>query len=266
MPNHVEPLTGNPSSSPDLLPADDSYFTLSRAPFASLVFALPWLAVYELGLMLMGPDAILNGADAWLDRLTRVIGLGHSWAVPLIVVVVLLVWQHYSQRPWRVSSRLLVGMLIECILLGFVLLLVAQLQGKLFGRLAAMVDLVTLDVHGTGIGGWLRRLVSYCGAGVYEETLFRLLLLPALAVAIHACGITWSRAWLAAAIVSSLLFSSAHYVGQLGDPINPLSLDFWYGFTFRFLAGLFFSLLFVYRGFGIAVGTHALYDIFVGLF
>ena len=33
-----------------------------------------------------------------------------------------------------------------------------------------------------------------------------------------------------------------------------------------FLAGGFFAVLFVYRGFGIAAGTHALYDIFVGLF
>ena len=38
-----------------------------------------------------------------------------------------------------------------------------------------------------------------------------------------------------------------------------------YSFTFRTMAGLFFALLFVVRGFGIAAGTHAAYDMLVGL-
>jgi hypothetical protein len=39
----------------------------------------------------------------------------------------------------------------------------------------------------------------------------------------------------------------------------------WYPFVFRTVAGLFFSALFIYRGFGIAAGTHAAYDMLVGL-
>jgi hypothetical protein len=38
-----------------------------------------------------------------------------------------------------------------------------------------------------------------------------------------------------------------------------------YSFTFRTMAGLFFALLFIVRGFGIAAGTHAAYDMLVGL-
>jgi hypothetical protein len=44
------------------------------------------------------------------------------------------------------------------------------------------------------------------------------------------------------------------------------SFVFWFGFVFRFLAGVFFSVLFVYRGFGIAAGSHAAYDVLLGLF
>jgi hypothetical protein len=36
-------------------------------------------------------------------------------------------------------------------------------------------------------------------------------------------------------------------------------------FTFRFLAGAFFAVLFQWRGFGIAAGSHALYDIAVAM-
>jgi membrane protease YdiL (CAAX protease family) len=62
-----------------------------------------------------------------------------------------------------------------------------------------------------------------------------------------------------AVLVTSVLFSAAHYAGAHGETFD------WFSFSFRFLAGAFFALLFVYRGFGIAAGTHALYDIFVGV-
>jgi hypothetical protein len=48
-------------------------------------------------------------------------------------------------------------------------------------------------------------------------------------------------------------------VGPLGDAFTL------YSFTFRVLAGLFFAVLFSLRGFGIAAGTHATYDMLVGL-
>jgi hypothetical protein len=36
-------------------------------------------------------------------------------------------------------------------------------------------------------------------------------------------------------------------------------------FVFRTVAGLYFTLLFVLRGFGVAVGAHAGYDVLVGV-
>ena len=59
--------------------------------------------------------------------------------------------------------------------------------------------------------------------------------------------------------LTSLLFSAAHNIGPAGEPLR------WFSFLFRFIAGVFFAILFVYRGYGIAVGTHALYDILIGL-
>ena len=58
-------------------------------------------------------------------------------------------------------------------------------------------------------------------------------------------------------ILTSVVFSAAHYLGPHGDAFEAFS--FW----FRFMAGAFFAMLFVHRGFGIAAGTHAMYDIFV---
>jgi membrane protease YdiL (CAAX protease family) len=57
--------------------------------------------------------------------------------------------------------------------------------------------------------------------------------------------------------VSSLLFSAMHHIPPYGDPLR-LGI-----FTFRCLAGICFGLLFWFRGFAVAVYTHALYDLYV---
>ena len=62
-----------------------------------------------------------------------------------------------------------------------------------------------------------------------------------------------------AAIAGALLFSAAHHIGPYGEPMNP------YVFLFRTLAGLYFAFVYQLRGFGIAVGGHACYDVIVGI-
>ena len=60
-------------------------------------------------------------------------------------------------------------------------------------------------------------------------------------------------------VVSSLIFSAFHYVGALGDTFTVAS------FTFRAIAGVVFSVLYVTRGLGITAWTHALYDLGLSL-
>jgi CAAX prenyl protease-like protein len=87
--------------------------------------------------------------------------------------------------------------------------------------------------------------------------LFRLLLLPSVSACAQRLGAQRGLRIASAVLLTSLVFSAAHYVGPHGEVWEAFS--FW----FRFTAGAFFAVLFVYRGFGIAAGTHALYDIFV---
>jgi membrane protease YdiL (CAAX protease family) len=127
------------------------------------------------------------------------------------------------------------------------------------------------EVHGSGglvmlnLPGAFRRAVGFLGAGVYEELLFRLILLSLFAWFVARLGAR-SRASIAAAVtITSLTFAAAHYLGPYGEPLAWTEFTFWFSFVFRLLAGVFFSLLFVHRGFGIAAGTHAAYDILVGV-
>jgi Type II CAAX prenyl endopeptidase Rce1-like len=94
------------------------------------------------------------------------------------------------------------------------------------------------------------------GAGVYEELLFRVLLVSAIAV-IARRVFRWRPAIAAvlAVVLSALVFAAFHYIGPYGD---PLRLD---SFVFRFIGGLAFSVLYVTRGFGVTAWTHSLYDL-----
>ena len=94
------------------------------------------------------------------------------------------------------------------------------------------------------------------GAGIYEELLFRVVLVAALAWIGHAV-LGWrasvAGAW--ATVLGAILFSAAHYIGPYGDRLTL------YSFVFRMIAGVFFSALYLMRGFGITAWTHALYDV-----
>ena len=60
-----------------------------------------------------------------------------------------------------------------------------------------------------------------------------------------------------AVLVCSTVFALLHY-----DVINPAGTPFdWPSFFIRFLASVFFCVVFLTRGFGVAVGTHAAYDV-----
>lgn len=226
----------------------DSYWSLSRTPLTSLVFSLPLVLAYEGGVLLLGRGSPRNGADVWLRQLLDALGFGAYFLLPTLTVLGLLAWHHIEHDRWHFSGRVLLGMAAECLLWAAALVGLARLQDQLW-------PLATP----AGWEGPLARLVGFCGAGLYEEVLFRLLLLPLVIGVFERLGASTGRAAVLGLVASSLLFSAAHYVGPLGDAFTL------YSFTFRWLAGMFFAFLFVVRGFGIAAGTHATYDVLVGM-
>lgn len=230
------------------------YYVESRRPVVSLAFVAPMLLVYEMGMLTFGPQAMRNGADIWLRLFLDGIGFGQYFVLPILTVFTLLGWQHITREPWLFSPRVVPGMLLESLGFSVVLLILVQFQGKLMdmsGIALAMSEEAGVTSHPT------TRLIGYFGAGIYEELLFRLLLLPLSTRIARTLGATPRISLLAGILVTSLLFSAAHYrvftsAGEVFD---------WFSFSFRFLAGIFFAILFTFRGFGITVGAHTLYDI-----
>src|SRR5437879_1184395 len=109
-----------------------------------------------------------------------------------------------------------------------------------------------------GGSGWWSGLRLWLAAGLCGGVLFRVVLVARLAtLARQLFG--W-RPWHAGVCATSrgaAIFSAFHYIGPYGDRLTP------YSFTFRMIAGIFFSALYLLRGFGITAWTHALYDLFL---
>ncbi|MGD0382904.1 MAG: CPBP family intramembrane glutamic endopeptidase [Thermoguttaceae bacterium] len=224
----------------------EKYWVQSRRPVVSLVFIAPLLAIYEAGVLIWG---VQNGAYAWLRQFLDLMGFSQHLLLPLLTVCVLLGWHYLIHEPWRFSPGVLSPMVAESFLLALCLQVLLVFQGTLL--------LSTGQAAEPGVGA---KMVGYLGAGIYEELLFRLILLSATVWLIRRWWTAHNLSLMLAVLVSSVIFSAAHYVGAAGYDFQ------WFSFLFRFMAGVFFSILFIYRGFGIAVGAHATYDILTMLF
>jgi hypothetical protein len=242
------------------------YWRASRAPRHSLLFALPLLLLYELLAFTLSHDAILgvrNGADVLLKSLF--VGLGGrqgliAFGLLLLGTGAVLVVRDL-RRSGAIEPGIFVLMLAESVVYALLFgLVVGTLTGLLLGglvsapgmRLAAGQVQATLSLP--------TQLMISLGAGIYEELLFRVLLVGTLAWSgRHLLGWGARGAGIGATVVGAAVFSAFHYIGPYGDPIDLPS------FTFRALAGLVFSALYLLRGFGITAWTHALYDVFLTL-
>jgi membrane protease YdiL (CAAX protease family) len=238
------------------LPA--SYWQASRAPRYSLLFALPLLVFYQVlaALQPTGPTGQLrNGADVILERLFIWLA---GWRGPLVFLLALtglglwLIARDLRRHP-GLRPALFAGMLGESVLL-------ALLFGGVVARVTAALlggapPLLLGQVAGLG---WWSRLMLSLGAGLYEELLFRVVLVALLAWGAQALlGWRARSAGVFATLLGAAIFSAFHYVGPYGDRLTV------YSFMFRMVAGIFFSALYLLRGFGITAWTHALYDTFL---
>ncbi len=245
---------------PPKKPQDD-YWALARQPLPCLLFLLPLLATYEVGVSLLsaGGGSARNGADHWMRTGLRLAGFEHPLLLPFIVVGLLTGWHIVGQFRWKASAATLFGMLAESVLFGVCLVVLGQLQDLAFRPHPVPVAQGTHAAVLLSHPDSLPRVISYVGAGVYEEVLFRLCLIPVVYALLRAILIPRKLSMVLTVVATSLLFAGAHYVGPAADQFTMFS------FVFRTTAGLFVAGLFMLRGFGITVGSHAAYDLLVGI-
>lgn len=241
-----------------------TYWQASRAPRYSLLFALPLLIIYQTLALLVpsGPGGVdvRNGADVMLQAVF--VWLAGAWGPRLFMLCLIgvgawLIARDIRSHPGKLSPAVLGGMFVEAVCLSLVFGIVVS------GLTVAVLGAPPLPMAlGGGItqvqlSHWTMLMLSI-GAGLYEELLFRVVLVGLLAWSAH--KVLGRRggplaAGIAATVLGALIFSAFHYIGPYGDRLDVFS------FVFRTIAGLFFSALYLTRGFGITAWTHALYDV-----
>lgn len=238
-----------------------NYWSATRAPRYSIVFAVPLLLMYEILAWAMGRSGmaqVRNGADVLLKNLFIALGGQYgltAFAVALLVVGLFLVGRDVRTNG-RPVARNFAGMALESVVYAMLLGIVASALTSMLltGRLM-MVQGSPAEQFSTPV-----QLMVSLGAGLYEELLFRVLLVSGLAaLGAKVLGMKPVPAGVMAAVLGALIFSGFHYIGPYGDPFQVGS------FTFRAIAGLLFSGLYLTRGFGITAWSHALYDVFLTL-
>jgi hypothetical protein len=274
----------------------DSYLERTSRPIYAILFLLPFILFYEIGTGLINTNTLNQTqvrvvAFVWLQEIFRYVGCDERmvWvAPPLVVVLVLLGLQLASRKPWSFYPHDMAPMAGECVLLAVPLIVLSLFLNTQFHRvnsptppadppaavsMQAEVNTTLADPNltdgevqsgyaGPYEGSLLASVVTSIGAGIYEELVFRLILMILLVMFFQDLLRTpYTNAVILSVFISAALFSAHHHVlfveGRVGSGI-PFT---WTEFAFRTLAGVYFSALFAVRGFGITAGAHVFYDI-----
>lgn len=238
-----------------LLPTPDSamgqrYFYVTQRPWPSLVFILPMLVLFEVftyfrhGSGAPVPELV---AEYLIVSTARIFGATGFYLPGLLACVILIAWHVAARQPWKFDAWVLPGMLGESLIWTAPLFVFHRVlyQAILAGTTQARYD-------------WIDQVVRSLGAGIYEELVFRLIAIT-LMVIIFIDVLRMPRSFAAILIIvgSALLFAFQHQ--------RPLGQEEFEQtrFLFRTGAGLYLAGLFVFRGFGVAAGTHAFYNVIV---
>ena len=276
--------------------ARDSYLERTSRPIYAIVFLLPFIVFYEIGTFQINTDVLNQSqirvvAFVWLQNLLESVGFGgkFAWvAPPLAVVVILTALQITSGKRWRFWLGDIPPMAVECVLLAVPLIVLTLFLSSSAGPQSdvAAVDNDIMQARPvslpacysvTGSGpsppngrpvavepgrSLLANIVTAIGAGIYEELVFRLILICILMLLFQdALRFTHRNSIILSVLISAALFSAHHHVVLLDGQIGQAAAFDWAKFGFRTVAGIYFAMLFAIRGFGIAAGTHAFYDI-----
>lgn len=234
----------------------EGYRWETSRPANCLVFVAPILIAFHVGSAYVRAPLL---ATADLERILGVFGHA-AWYLPPVLIGVALLIQHSARRDrWRVRPAVLAGMVVESVLWALPLLAINYLVGRLLvtdGMLAAAGTTIQVNV------------LQALGAGVYEEFVFRYVFLGLIAWACTRNLDSPAKRDLITLVVlvaSSLAFSLYHHFpwpGHVSAPAVNLPAFNLGDFTWRTVAGLCLGLVYAYRGFGIAVGAHVVWNLY----
>jgi len=245
-------------------PEARGYFDVSRGWAASLILLLPLLLIYELGAAYV-VSRHSGAADLFKGPLSAFRGR-EVIVFNVIVIVVVAAAIAYLARRRELRAYYFPFMLIEGVAYGLALerTMVFLMPGveriiewarPTFGSAFFRLELGNDTAHTV-----LDAVIVAAGAGVYEEIIFRGILITALYFLLSdVLRVPAVAAGVASILVAAALFSAAHFVGPGAAGFEPEA------FAYRLIAALVLSAIFITRGLGVAAYAHAVHNIVVAL-
>ena len=227
-----------------------SYFLQTRSSFYSFLFTIPLFFIYEVGILFLSKDDILvvrNGADFLMRSILEsfgIFGLYGLGAIFLIGFIITYIFFFNDKSNKSIRADYLFIMIFESVCWALILYF-----------LLSKFMLVLMNPIGKTI---TQQVTLAVGAGIYEEFLFRVMLISGL-TGIIGFVFLWSEKVRksAALIIAAGIFSAFHFMGDYGD---YFSMEL---FLLRFFAGIILGILYIARGFGITAYAHSIYDLIV---
>jgi hypothetical protein len=281
--------------------ARDSYLERTSRPIYAILFLVPFIIFYEIGTILINTDVLTQYqvrvvAFVWVQDVVLHLGTSSrfAWiAPPLVVIVILIGLQIASKKQWYFCLSDYTPMILECVFLAVPLIVLsllfnssgtrpdnlprpesarppAQVSVAAQQQVVGAQDLVATLGQQNGVRpkvhSLMTNIVTGVGAGIYEELVFRLILICALMVLFQdVIGLSRQNAIVLSVLMSAALFSAHHHIVWIDGRLARSTPFNWTEFGFRTIAGVYFAILFAIRGFGITAGTHAFYDIIATL-
>ena len=226
------------------------YFRKSKTLTYSYLISMPLLLAYEVLILISQPDpsmAVRLSADIWIKSIFALTGQ-NTVVITLLVALVLGFFVFYRERgkPLSLKPSYFLMMVLESLAYAICLaLLISTFVTWLFAFIP----------EGGLLSTRLQQFTLSLGSGLYEELVFRVILVAALLWLFEKLRVQATTRQASAVIIAALIFSAVHYIGPFGDVFTLAS------FIFRFLFGVALNLVLIYRGFGIAAWTHSLYNL-----
>lgn len=213
---------------------------LLARPLDALVFLIPLIVFYEVTSLPQHQDRVI--AFDLMRRFFELFGQAGMWAPGLGVIAILLATHVASGERWSIRWDRVGLMYVEAAVLAVPLLILNWT--------------IPLTAAGPAAPPLLDKIALGIGAGIYEELIFRLLLISfVIMIGVDLLHLDRTSVTAAAILLSSAAFAAHHHYPVGTEPLTLMP------FVFRTVAGLYLATIFWYRGYGPAAGCHAAYNV-----
>jgi len=235
-----------------------SYLKETNTLLYSYIIVAPLFIGYELLIFISQPTTeqiVRIAVDVWLKNLFSYIGINTlSFLLILLILAGIFILYRERERFAQLKTKYLAFILVESCLYAMLVAFLASFFTTIISGLNAFQS-------GLDELSYLQKFSLSLGAGLYEEIFYRVILYTVFYKLATRFMKFQQYNWLINNIIaitlSSLLFSIAHYTGELGDIFTVSS------FTFRFIFSVLLTVIYINRGFGVTAWTHAIYDLIV---